>query len=196
MNWLIKSLRARKRELRRSPELGSGGQSTIEFILTLTILMGFVLFYLQLSLMMAFGNYVHYATFMAARAYLSAGPDPQDQEDRAKAVITRMVKRNNSPGIDRLPSVAKGDGGGDIKGLEFNLSEFNATDVNLSWMQGVRYRFKSRLFLMPVGKGGLQGNTPANTVTLISESWLGREPTYLDCQNDMGKFEGIFDNGC
>ena len=41
----------------------------------LFLLMAFLLFYVQLSLLMGYGNYIHYATFMAARAYLSPGPD-------------------------------------------------------------------------------------------------------------------------
>ena len=86
------------------------GQSTIEFALVLMLLMGFILFYLQLAMVMGFGNYVHYATFMSARAYLSASGSEPDQAERAKAVINQMVKRANSPGVDRFPQIAKGEG--------------------------------------------------------------------------------------
>ena len=39
----------------------------------------------------ALGNYAHYATFMAARAYLSAGPNQGDQRNRATTVIDGML---------------------------------------------------------------------------------------------------------
>jgi hypothetical protein len=174
------------------------GQSTLEFALTLMLLMGFVLFYLQLSMMMAFGNYVHYATFMSARALLSAGPDNSDQEARAQEVLVRMVKRRGSAGQDRFPMIAKGEGQGDVPGAKFSPpSQFKPTDPALSWMQGVRYTFRSRLFLMPMGGGGRSAAAQtANSVSLTSESWLGREPSYQECQDAMGKVKGIFDNGC
>jgi hypothetical protein len=55
----------------------------------------------------------------------------------------------------------------------------------------------SRLFLMPMGGGGRSAAAQtANSVSLTSESWLGREPSYQECQDAMGKVKGIFDNGC
>jgi len=56
-------------------KLGSAGQSTVEFALTLILLMGLILFYLQLTLVFSYGNYVQLRTFMSARAFLSSGPD-------------------------------------------------------------------------------------------------------------------------
>jgi len=174
------------------------GQSTVEFALTLILLMGFVLFYLQLALVFSFGNYVHYATFMAARAYLAAGPTHEDQVARAQSVIITMLKKSvDSPGVDRFPSIAKGVGGdGDLPGLAVNPPKnYNPTDTTLSWMQGVRYTFSSRVFVIPLGKG-LPSNSSVNSVTLTSESWLGSEPAYDECQNDMKPMKGLFDNGC
>ena len=184
--------------MKRSRE---SGQSTIEFALVLMLLMGFILFYLQLSLVMGFGNYVHYATFMSARAYMAAGSSKADQTARAREVIASMVKRPNSPGTDRFPSIAKGEsqGDGDVKGFTSSDHEkFNALDTSLSWMQGVRYTFKSRLFLIPLGReGGNRGNSSGgNGIILQSESWLGREPSYDECKQEMGRIKGIFDNGC
>lgn len=173
--------------------LGEQGQSTIEFALTLVLLLGFVLFYIQLSLVMAFGNYAHYATFMAARAYLSAGHSKSDQAERAQAVLTRMLKKP-SGNMDRFPSIAKGEGGdGTLTGASISEPEqFKETDPGSSWMQGVRYAFKSRLFLLPMGRKQQKGG--ASSITLKSESWLGREPSTMDCLIQMkGR---IYDNGC
>jgi hypothetical protein len=185
---------------RRRPGLGQEGQSTLEFALVLFLLMAFLLFYVQLALMMGYGNYAHYATFMAARAYLSAGTSPSDQQQRALAVIARMVKKGQSQsGVDRFPSIAKGTGGGDSgAGIQISApSNFSPTDVNLSWLQGVRYTFKSRLFLLPMGTGSGSGaSVAASSVTLTSESWLGREPDNDECVQDMGSKLGLYDNGC
>jgi hypothetical protein len=174
------------------------GQSTLEFAMVLFLLMGLLLFYVQLALMMGYGNYAHYATFMAARAYLSAGPDQMDQTSRAASVMVRMVKRSNQEGLDRFPSIAQADGEGEPKGVQIAAPEnFSPTNKEFSWLQGVRYSFKSRLFLIPLGTGSsAAASKGASVVKLKSESWLGREPSYVDCQGEMSEKKGIFDNGC
>ena len=162
--------------------------------------LAFILFFFQLTMIFSFGNYVHYATFMSARAYLSAGPDQQDQRARALNVLVKMVKRSEgTTGIDKFPSIAKGTGGGEIAGIEIGPgSIFREGDRNSSWMQGVRYTFKSKLFLIPLaGSGrGSQRDPSVNTLTLTSESWLGREPTESDCMEAIRGFNGLIDNGC
>jgi hypothetical protein len=183
-------LRGRKRE---------EGQSTTEFALTLILLMAFVFFFMQLALIFGFGNFAHYATFMSARAYLSAGPNRDDQIDRAKNVIVQTLKRSaTTAGIDRFPAIAMGTGGGDPQGFNVDSPEYVAGSKDLSWLQGVRYTFRSKLFLIPLGgksASSASGNS-ANQVTLTSESWLLREPTEDECQTQLGKVSGIYDNGC
>ncbi|MGK5086263.1 TadE family protein [Bdellovibrionota bacterium FG-2] len=171
------------------------GQSTIEFALTMVLLIAFILFFLQLTLVFGVGNYFHYATFMSARAYLAAGSTPDDQRERANSVAIRMLKKSESQaGADRFPSIAQGMGEGDVKGLTVQAAD--PANLDSSWMQGVRYKFRSRLFLMPLaGKTG-KGQSSLNQLILTSESWLGREPSYQDCQNEMEKMKGLFDNGC
>lgn len=109
-----------------------------------------------------------------------------------------MLKKSQSQsGVDRFPMIAKGTGGGDPAGADITEPEqFKADDPSSSWMQGVRYTFKSRLFLMPMGTGAAAAKAARGTVTLKSESWLGREPAYDECQGEMGRVKGIFDNGC
>lgn len=164
------------------------GQSTLEFILTIGLLMAFSLFFIQLSLVFGWGNYVHYATFMSARAYLSATETADQQAEAAKSVLTRMVRKNSQ---DRLPSVAKGEGAGDFPGFSLNHDRFAPQDRNLSWLEGVRYKFKSRLFMIPL-PGSPRGGT-GNTLSLTSESWLLRDPSDSECRAAM---KGLIDNGC
>lgn len=186
------------------------GQSTVEFALTMLFLFAFTLFFIQLSLVLSFGNFVHYATFMSARALLSAGSNESDQYDRAKAVIIRTLKKSvGEPGIDKFPSIAKANGQGVLPGFQAGpAKEFQQDDINYSWMQGVRYTFRSKIFLVPLGKP--KNNTapalrklPANTLELTAESWLGMEVTEFDCSGPQqmggggGRGRGWrTDNGC
>lgn len=181
--------------------LDKSGQSTIEFVLTFILVIAFILFFFQLSMIFAFGNYVHYATFMSARAYMAAGGTEEDQRSRAKDVIVRMLKKSlGQSGVDKFPHIARGVGGGDPGGLNMNRpGQFNKGDPDFSWMEGVRYTFQGKLFLIPLGglnrvdSSPVPGQGPANTVTLTSESWLGREPAEDECRDTM---KGFFDNGC
>jgi hypothetical protein len=184
------------------------GQSTVEFALTLLLLMGVVLFFMQLSLVFGVGNYIHYATFMSARAYLSAGPTPDDQVKRAKDVIIGTLKAGQTlENRDRFPGVARAEAGDSgLTGLDIGDSHFQQGQRDLSWLQGVRYTFRSRLFLLPLGanpsqgQNGQNGQGPSgskgNTLKLSSESWLGREPAENDCLSVLQPLEGIYDNGC
>jgi len=175
-------------------KLDNRGQSTVEFALTMIFALSFILFFVQLSLVFGFANYVHYATFMAARAYQAAGQSQADQQARAQAVLTRMLKRGGST-VDRFPAFGRGFGGGDIRGAEIGCVGQCAGDPGFSWMTGVRYTFRSKLFMIPM-PGSPGAASSINSLTLTSESWLTREPTYTECQAVMGKMEGIFDNGC
>jgi hypothetical protein len=176
------------------------GQSTVEFALTLVLLLSFVMFYIQLALVFSFGNYVHYATFMSARAFYAAGPDRDDQSKRARDVIVQMLKKSGGQaGVDKFPSIARGTGGSDPGGFEVGgLDRYEEASRDSSWMRGVRYTFRSRLFLIPFGRGNKQaaGGDSVNSLTLTSESFLGAEPATYECVESMSKMKGLFDNGC
>lgn len=172
------------------------GQATIEFALSMILLMVFVVFFIQLSLVFAWGSYVHYATFMSARAYESGGVTEADQQERAASVIKSTLKKSNAEGQDRLPFIAKGVGGGDLTGASIGAhDQFNGRERTLSWLEGVRYSFKSKLFLTPLG--GASGGAARNSLTLTSESWLGRDPSFQECLDFVrGQRHGEIDNGC
>lgn len=196
---------------RKSPKNKSEqGQATIEFALSLILIMGFIFFYIQLALVFAWSNYIHYATFMSARAYLSGSVNREDQEERARKVIVKMLKKGESrAGLDRFPSVARGVGGDGLAGFYVRPpKEFNPSIRNFSWLEGVRYAFRSKLFLIPFGGSSKESNDggknekSVNEISLTSESWLGREPSYAECINYLSKkakeavTEVVIDNGC
>ncbi len=195
------------RENKTLSKKNESGQATVEFALTLILLIAFVFFYFQLAMVFAWGNFVHYATFMSARAYLSSGPNRTEQVERSRNVIGRMLKKSLVvSGKDRLPTIAVGVGGGsDMTGFQVDPpAQFNSKVRDFSWLEGVRYTFKSRLFLIPFAgssgqdQKGEDKKQSVNSVTLTSESWLGREPSFSECKGYLGEaFEIAFiDNGC
>jgi hypothetical protein len=177
------------------------GQSTVEFALTMTLFMGFTFFLLRVCLVFSFGNYVQYATFMAARSYLSAGKDVSDQEKRARFVLGYMLKRSAyQTRADKFPSIAKGFKGADsdFPGLDLGPgSLYREGSDDTLWMLGVRYTFTSKLFPIAIGKLKGAGSAEAKgEIELTSESWLGKEPSADECISAMEQINGIFDNGC
>jgi len=173
------------------------GQATVEFLLTSILIFGITFFFFQLSFIFAYGSFVHYATFMSARAYLSAGYDIDDQEERARSVIVTTLKKGViSPEVERWPAIARGvDMGDDPEGVKIGEHEkFVRDDKDFSWLEGVRYTFKARLFIIPMGLA-----PDANVIELTSETWLSRHPTEDDCRVYLEKEVGgraEIDNGC
>jgi hypothetical protein len=91
--------------------------------------------------------------------------------------------------------VAKGEGEGELTGILIGRHDsFSREDRHLSWLQGVRYTFRTRLFLLPLPGTSRAGN--GTSFSLTSESWLGREPSYAECLKEMGTKGGLIDNGC
>jgi hypothetical protein len=175
------------------------GQSLIEFAISIFLVFGMLFFFIQLALVLSWGNFVQYATFMSARAYLSGGVSRSDQTQRAKDVLTRMVKRGVVSNDDRFPMIAKGYQGDDdtVKGSSIGGGPtFDPGNYDLSWMQGVRYTFRSRLFVLPIGRPGATPDASKGQAILTSESWLGRDPTYQECWDKMRSLKWEIDNGC
>lgn len=180
------------------------GQGTVELILTLFAFFTVAFMYVQVALGLGVANYFHYATFMASRAYLSGAATEADQRKAAEATLERMVRGN---GKDRFGGVAKGSGDGEIPGSFVGASPrvrlANTEARNTAWEQGVTYKFKVKMYLLPMVPGAKRGR--ANEVELESQSWLGRDPSEEECLNSLvrrktisgvGGGDFIYDNGC
>lgn len=182
----------------------SQGQSTVEFAMTLGLLVSIILFFLQLSLVMAFGSYVHYATFMAARTYQSGASARSRQRERAAEIVTLLLKKGpGQEGIDRWPGLGTGIASGTTPaGATIGAGPQLAQNPvpSFSWQEGVRYTFRSRLLLMPFLRDDASaGGDPISSVDLTAESWLGREPTREECLESVAAStggRGVVDNGC
>ncbi len=184
------------------------GQSTIEFVLTLIMLLGFVLFYTRIGFLLGYANLVQYATFMAARAYQAGGIDQAAQEEAASNTIVDLLKRSRGLRGEERFKIARPVGGGSPSGARIGPGDnFVATDEGFSWEQGVRYSFEGQLLVNLFGskatsESAADGASPGK-LRLTSESWLGREVTEEECLTELRSRQGPRgqrvegpDNGC
>jgi len=196
---------------KNKPKLsGEEGQAIIEFLIVTTMILTLIFLFVALSWGIAYGHFVHYATFMASRAYLSSDDTKEDQYEAAVSVLRSTVK--TARGRDILPMIAKARTGDDrdVKGEEpvpgaalgaHSEMVGNENSRRYSWAEGVQYNFGLRAFLLPLssvvagGKGktitpGTQ-NEPTKAVEwqgfipFTSDSFLGREPTTAECYQEM-----------
>lgn len=167
------------------------GQSAIEFIVVVTVVFFFLLFYLSFSITLVASEYVDYATFMAARTYKSGNIDRDSQEDAARRVFNQYLNPLLESNVIRKSS------------LEFSPQNIaNQTEGVLAQYQ-VDLFYLPPLFVKP-------GDSPVSRITLSSQSLLGRDPSLTECINFFKSFSTRFglniensflvnvmdDNGC
>ncbi len=182
------------RILPRQIKLDSRGQSTIEFIVTFVFIIGFTFSFFRIALVYTNGYLVHYATYMASRAYMvfDANSNQPSGGDGGASILAQKVFEEFR--IEGLLS-------GFSSQLQINDPQsFNNYSNNL--YVGTWVDFKQKLPTPSLGKG--------RDLNLRSESFLGREPTRSECYervcNAMGEaalqaeycniHSTLFDNGC
>ncbi len=166
------------------------GQAAIEFLLTLTFSVGFVVLFLNLALNFTRGYLNHYVNFMAARTYLVAdiGTDVQATVLQRAAVAAEETFNGYDIGSFNISANFKVQTSAAGNALfTGTISEFDAS-------------FSSLL------------HPGSDDIHFYSESFLGKEPTRSTCYdmtcaaitgnpNSCRSFGGkedvvIFDNGC
>jgi len=151
---------------------GQCGQALTEFILGLMILISFSFFFVKMAAVFAIGNYIHYATFMSARAYQSSHDKIAVQQEAAEQVMKDMVG-------GRWKGVLKPKGGGGaVPGLTVGPGRIYADSPNNFWNQGVSFSYAAKLSLHPWNKPG-----QSIEMDLVSESWMPRDETREECFN-------------
>jgi hypothetical protein len=162
--------------MERKRSLSNAGQSVIEFVLGLMIVISFLFFYVKIGAVFAVGNYIHYATFMAARAFSSSAPNPDDQEQRAREVMSRMV-------LGKFKSLIKPKGG---EGVTVGAGPYLEIDPKQLWNFGVTYAFTAQVGLYPWSRNGQHLK-----LDLVSESWMPREVTESEVSARIKALEGV-----
>lgn len=169
------------------------GQSTVEFLLSFTLVLGFVFSFLSLALTFTNGYLLHYGTFMASRAYMVFDDDSDDPslvDSRARQWASQAFDQYN---LDLLIE--------SFSELNFNAPSdpsFQTSSTNLYtgvWTEVIQ------AFVFP-------GVAESLGINLRSESFLGREPTRSECfrqvcesMDELGvdgciNHVTVADNGC
>lgn len=209
----MKRLIARAKRSRARGRDGEAGQAMLEFLLVSTMILTLIFVFVQLAWGIAYGHYVHYATYMSARALLSGGNLRSEAVLAAADSLSRYLKREG--GGDLFPFIAQARTGADrdAKGPEDvpgaaigKHSAVNGKENNrgYSWAEGVQYNWKLKLFLLPLssavsesgrtdtitpgsGKTRVKGIEFKGAIPFASDSFLGRDPSSEDCLKFMNE---------
>lgn len=190
---------------KQKPKKNESGQVIVEFIIVFALISTMIFLFVNMSWGIAWGHYVHYSTYMASRAYLSAGLTQASQVEAAGAVLASTVKRSGKDIFPFLPSRAGDER--DAQGSEPVPGAMVGTHPMAigkersrlySWAEGVQYNFGMKIFLLPiassVGKGGNKSiQAPGDgkriefkgLIPMTSDSFLGREPSVDECFREM-----------
>jgi len=176
-------------------KLNNKGQSTVEFILSFVFAIGFIMFFIKLSIMYTNGYLVHYATYMSSRAYMVHDRDADDPSGgeseallKAREVFETFGLQNFIPGFTNKIDASHPSSGG------------NSLDRNI--LVGVYTNFSQFIPYPLLSAGKFE-------VKLKSESFLGREVTRGECvkrtcaslknngsDSQCRIFTTVVDNGC
>lgn len=185
-------LKAGKRDsLHRSKhtQISEAGQSTIEFLTTFIFAAGFIFLFVRLSLSYTNGYLVHYANYMASRTYLVF------DDNLSNPIGTDAIAFNEAKKTFLSYRV-----GLFIPGIDDKISVNDPQTVGKKYYVGTVVNFTQRFpSPMLIGAG--------KEMNLVSESFLGREPSRFECLTQVcsaitsviGSCEThatFFDNGC
>lgn len=158
------------------------GQSTIEFIMTFTVAVGFIFLFLKMALNYTDGFMVHHATFMASRAYLVSdenrgGPGGVQLDDNRAILKARQVFTKYLPE-------------GLVKGVEANMLKENDPDTTkFHAFVGLWVEYYQRFSMGFIGG--------KESIHFVSESFLGREPTRQESREQVCEaIKGLGLNKC
>lgn len=167
------------------------GQSTIEFLFSFIFVFGFVFLFLKVSYNYTNGFLVHYANFMAARAYMVVDTNSNSPDGSDAAAAKRATEIfDNQFALDKfIPGFGRGK-------LKINSPTYSGHKLYI----GAYVEYSEKFSSSPVLGG-------TSRLKLMSESFLGREPTRSECLaricqsvvalgSDCTAHVTIADNGC
>lgn len=170
------------------------GQSTVEFIMTFAFGVSIIMVIFTSALNHATGFLVQYATYMASRVYLTA-------DAHVGVIGATSVSLNGSVQKAQEAFNAYNLNVFNLKNVDFRINEAGSTDDRTYLTVGA-----STTFNMTIGAlGKISGQ---QQLDMVSESFLGKEPTRAECGTRVCKaITGteacddsyditLFDNGC
>lgn len=169
------------------------GQSTIEFIFCFIFAVGLILLVFNTSLNYATGYVTHYATYMASRVFMT-----QDSNQNVWHAGSRDSAINRAKATFEKYNLSIFG----IQNTAFSINDDQNVSAGEYLMIGAYTRFERKMDMV----GQITGQ---KKLELISESFLGREPTRGVCASRVCKAVTgqdecnganmdvtLFDNGC
>lgn len=141
------------------------GQAAIEFMMIIVVLFFFLFLLLSISIVIVVSEYVEFSTFMAARTFKSGFSSERTQRENANTVFQKYFA--NVQGIARNPQL-----------------EFRRTEPSNEQTAGILVSYNMDLFYLPPLFG--PGNAPPSRISLVSETHLGRDPSFDEVCNPDG----------
>lgn len=167
----------------------NNGQSTIEFLVTFGFVLAILITFGKIGMNFVDGYLMHYANFQASRAYMTFDRNvgnPGGDDGQAANYARQIFNKYN------LETALV------VKDVDFRVN--GPSNVSKKIFVGTHVSFTQK-FTVSNMLGGQQD------IELITESFLGRQPTRGECLeqivNAMSKYCGdcssnatFFDNGC
>ena len=149
------------------------GQAIMEFLLGLMIVISFFAFFIKMSAVFVVANYIHYATFMSSRAYMSSDKTLDDQQEHAESVLSKMVGNRWKALITPNPEAS-----GNVKGGYIGAGPYAQENPKLdSWNYGTTFSYSAKLSAYPWSQDG-----QSVLLKLTSESWMPREESGVETE--------------
>lgn len=161
------------------------GQGTIEFIFVFIAFIFFLSLSYNVVVSFAVYQYFSYATFMTARAYQASRETPEKQLEAAKRTMAIYLP-NVQPGSGSTPF------GFSQKKTLATIIAFGAPSTPRDVTTPFSLEFQVPLVSIPLGE---DLKKEFGTITLKTESRLGREPTQKECQDFFKNFFSNFGSG-
>lgn len=163
------------------------GQSTIEFLISFTVVFGMTFFIVKVTLDYGNGYYLHWATYVASRAYSVY----DEGQNGAGIGITFSSAENRARALFDLYR---------INGVTLSFNDMNAAGRNV--LIGAYAEYETKFSPMT-------NINPDQRINFRSESFLGKEPPRGYCHEIVrdkildaagggfdARFMTVFDNGC
>lgn len=169
------------------------GQSTVEFILTFAFGVSLILVIFNSALNYATGYLVQYATFMASRVYLTADTHTGNIGSVEPSLSDSVEKTRTAYNNYNLNIF--------IPTGQFTVNPAGATDASSYLTVGAYTKFELSIDVL----GRITGQ---QKLEMVSESFLGKEPTRAECATrvckavtgqtscDAAMDVTLYDNGC
>ena len=145
----------------------ASGQAMVEFIMTVGFSLGIIFLFIQLAFNMTSGYLAHYATFMASRNYLVVDHGANDEKTVFRVAENKAREMFKSYQLEKF-FIKDGV-------LTFSpVPQPGPGNREAQLYVGSKFTFEKKLSFLPLVGGDKKA-------TMISESFLGKEPTRGQC---------------